>query len=110
RSQAHRASSASDQEARSAGPGTRSVRLAIFPQSRNDKTNRSGQSRAGALGEVRHVGRLAGLVAGRLGLVPSKKNSETIQDLVGPEPLEAVQRLVERGELLARDAADLLHR
>src|SRR5437868_8646855 len=35
--------------------------------------------------------------------------SETIEDLVGPEPLEAVQRLVQRGELLAGDAADLFH-
>src|SRR6202140_1200167 len=35
--------------------------------------------------------------------------SEPIQDLVGPEPLEPVQRLVQRRELLVRDAADLLH-
>src|SRR5690348_6417585 len=35
---------------------------------------------------------------------------ETVQDLVGPEPLEAMQRLVQRRELLVRDAADLLHR
>src|ERR1700755_598155 len=38
------------------------------------------------------------------------QRSEAIQDLVGPEPLEAVQRLVQRRELLVRDAADLLHR
>src|SRR5437867_439117 len=38
-----------------------------------------------------------------------KKFSETIQDLVGPEPLEPVQRLVQRRELLVRDTADLLH-
>src|SRR5262245_16496016 len=38
------------------------------------------------------------------------KGSEPIQDLVGPEPFEAVQRLVQRRELLVRDAADLLHR
>lgn len=37
-------------------------------------------------------------------------NSEAIQDLVGPEALEAVQRLVEGREFLVRDAADLLHR
>src|ERR1700730_1595800 len=38
-----------------------------------------------------------------------ERASETIQDLVGPEPLEPVQRLVERRKLLVRDAADLLH-
>src|SRR5262245_13316066 len=35
---------------------------------------------------------------------------QPIQDLVGPEALEPVQRLVERGELFAVDAADLLDR
>src|SRR6185503_17564147 len=39
-----------------------------------------------------------------------EKISEPIEDLVGPEPLEAVQRLVQGRELLVRDAADLLHR
>src|SRR3954452_96433 len=34
--------------------------------------------------------------------------SEPIQDVVGPKPLEPVQRLVQGGELLVRDAADLL--
>src|SRR3954451_7891044 len=38
------------------------------------------------------------------------KFSEPIQDLVSPEPLQAVQRLVQRRELFVRDAADLLHR
>src|SRR6202163_2307484 len=38
-----------------------------------------------------------------------EKVSETIQDLVGPEPLEPVQRLVEGREFLVRDAADLFH-
>src|ERR1700681_2879087 len=38
-----------------------------------------------------------------------EKVSEPIQDLVGPEPLEPVQRLVEGREFLVRDAADLLH-
>src|SRR5262249_37042485 len=37
-------------------------------------------------------------------------NSETIEDLVGPEPLEAMQRLVQRRKFLVRDAADLLDR
>src|SRR5690242_3110937 len=36
------------------------------------------------------------------------KISEPIQDLVGPEALEAMQRLVQCREFLARDAADLL--
>ncbi len=43
-------------------------------------------------------------LAGNLG----RKFSEPIQDLVGPEALEAVQRLVQRRELLVGDAADLL--
>ena len=34
---------------------------------------------------------------------------EPVEDLVGPEPLEPVQRLVQRRELFVRDAADLLH-
>src|SRR5262249_1719952 len=34
--------------------------------------------------------------------------SETVQDLVGPEPLEPVQRLVQRRELFIRDTTDLL--
>src|SRR5882757_3013144 len=37
------------------------------------------------------------------------KISEPIKDLVGPEPLEPVQRLVQGRELLVRDAADLLN-
>src|SRR5882757_5942930 len=43
------------------------------------------------------------------GLAADAKISEAIRDLVGPEPLEPVQRLVQRRELLVRDAADLLH-
>src|SRR5689334_14333752 len=39
---------------------------------------------------------------------PVGKFSEPVQDLVGPEPLEAMQRLVQRRELLVRNAADLL--
>src|SRR5262245_61202393 len=35
---------------------------------------------------------------------------QPIEDLVGPEPLEPVQRLVEGRELLGIDAADLLDR
>src|SRR5436305_13953743 len=33
---------------------------------------------------------------------------QPIQDLVGPEALEPVQRLVKAGELVSRDPADLL--
>src|ERR1700722_15409157 len=53
----------------------------------------------------------AGLLNRRLGLFPrvSNKVSEPIQDLVGPEPLEPVQRLVQGREFLVGDAADLLH-
>ena len=36
--------------------------------------------------------------------------SEPVEDLVGPEPLEPMQRLVQGGELVGGDAADLLHR
>jgi hypothetical protein len=39
----------------------------------------------------------------------ARAHSEPIQDLVGPEPLEPVQRLVEGCEFLVRDAADLFH-
>src|SRR5262249_36543303 len=34
---------------------------------------------------------------------------QPIEDLIGPEPLEALQRLVERGEFVGIDAADLRH-
>src|SRR5437870_3142825 len=37
-------------------------------------------------------------------------SSQPIEDLVGPEPLEPLQRLVEAGELVGVDAADLLDR
>src|SRR5262245_39523024 len=57
------------------------------------------------LGSVRLALTAAGLLYGRLG----HHFSKTIEDLVGPEPLEAVQRLVQGRELLARDTADLFH-
>src|SRR5262245_63047958 len=41
---------------------------------------------------------------------PTETALQTIEDLVGPEPLEPVQRLVQGGELVGIDAADLLHR
>src|SRR5262245_15633332 len=40
----------------------------------------------------------------------SKRRSEPIQDLIGPEALEPMQRLVQACELIGRDAADLLDR
>src|SRR5713226_3729908 len=40
----------------------------------------------------------------------SKRRLQPIQNLIGPEPLEAVERLVERREFVGIDAADLLHR
>src|SRR5262249_56335427 len=36
--------------------------------------------------------------------------SEPVEDLVGPEPLEPLERFVEAGELVGRDTADLLDR
>src|ERR1700730_2510783 len=36
--------------------------------------------------------------------------SQTIENLIGPEPLEPMQRLVEGRELVGADAADLLDR
>jgi hypothetical protein len=36
--------------------------------------------------------------------------SQTIDNLIGPEPLEPAQRLVEGNELIGIDATDLLHR
>src|SRR6266540_3129442 len=38
-----------------------------------------------------------------------KRRSQPIKNLIGPEPLEALQRLVEHRELVAIDAADLHH-
>src|SRR6266481_6675249 len=75
-----------------------------------NKTHRAG-NRTDALGEVVFFGLAAGLFKRRLGrFVAVVKVSEPIQDLVGPEPLEPVQRLVQGRELLVRDATDLLHR
>src|SRR4051812_970515 len=74
---------------------------------KHTKTHRCRKTGPDALiGKYRLVLAAAGLVWGRLG----REFSEPIEDLVGPEPLEAVQRLVQRGELLAGDAADLFHR
>src|SRR6185436_15828692 len=42
--------------------------------------------------------------------IDGSRISEPVEDLVGPEALEPVQRLVEPRELVAADAADLLHR
>src|SRR6516162_6261207 len=46
--------------------------------------------------------------AGTWGRQP-KRRSQPIEDLIGPEPLQALQRLVERREFLASDSADLGH-
>src|SRR5436190_18304429 len=43
-------------------------------------------------------------------LCAEEKRLQPIEDLVGPETLEAMQRLVQHGELVRRDAADLLDR
>src|ERR1700687_4086253 len=81
----------------------------IFRKSRwHPTTKRTGpETRANALGEVSVVVIywLPVFSRRRLGL----EVSEPIQDLVGPEPLEPVQRLVQGRGLLVRDAADLLH-
>src|SRR6266702_1146451 len=73
-----------------------------------NKTHRP-ENRADALGEVVFFGLAAGLFAPAWPLLRWKKVSEPIQDLVGPEPLEPVQRLVKGCEFLVRDAADLFH-
>src|SRR5262245_43243105 len=43
-------------------------------------------------------------------LQPTRLGLQPIEDLIGPEPLEPMQRLVEGRELLGVDAADLLDR
>src|SRR6266404_795124 len=74
------------------------------------KTKRTGrETRADAFFEVSSACWLPVFFRRRLGLFVSPKFSETVQDLVGPEPLEPVQRLVQGREFLVRDAADLLH-
>src|SRR5258708_28518535 len=75
-------------------------------------TKRTGpKNRTDALGEVSLNSAAAGLFQNAgLACLAVEKVSEPIQDLVGPEPLEPVQRLVQGRELLVPDAADLLHR
>src|SRR5690606_7007987 len=43
-------------------------------------------------------------------VVAAEDSSETIEDLIGPEPLKPVQRLVEARELVVGNTADLFHR
>src|SRR5579872_387889 len=76
-----------------------------FLHGENSKTHRVGKHPVPVRkGEVSFVA--AGLVEG-----PAwPRYSETIKDLVGPEPLEAMQRLVERCKLLIGDAANLHQR
>src|SRR6476646_4091119 len=42
--------------------------------------------------------------------IAATQRSQTIEDLIGPETLEPMQRLVEGRELVVADATDLLHR
>src|ERR1700760_4854762 len=73
-------------------------------------TRRMGRGAANApKGKATWKGNLVGLPVFSLGRL-GQRCLEAIQDLVGPEPLEAIQRLVQRRELLVRDAADLLDR
>ena len=71
------------------------------------ETKRTGpERRADARGEV------FAFVDGRRSFVcrlGRRIISKTIQDLVGPEPLEPMQRLVQRRELIIGDAADLFN-
>src|SRR2546421_3654971 len=72
------------------------------------KTKRTGP---GNPGRCEWGKSLVSRVAAGLFKVPAwPKKSEPIEDLVGPEALEPVQRLVQGREFLVRDAADLLHR
>src|SRR6266581_3105789 len=83
------------------------LQKAVF--NHQNKTHRAG-NRTDALGEVVFFDVAAGLFkAGLAFLSRWEKVSEPIQDLVGPEPLEPVQRLVQGRELLVRDAADLFY-
>src|SRR5579863_2285732 len=74
------------------------------------KTKRTGRMPGPMrMGEVLQV-----MAAGLFGMPAwpccrDRKLSEPVQDLVGPEPLEPVQRLVQGRELLVGDATDLLH-
>ena len=43
-------------------------------------------------------------------VVPPVRDLKAVEDLISPEALKAMQRLVERRELVRIDAADLLHR
>ena len=47
---------------------------------------------------------------GPSGKAETECGSEPVEDLVGPEALQALQRLVHQAEILRRDAADLLDR
>ena len=55
-------------------------------------------------------GNPGGLVAAEVVGMAAVLRLRAVEDLVGPEPLEPVQRLVQGRELVGGDAADLLHR
>src|SRR5437773_11660417 len=92
------------------------------PKSKTHRTRKTGAdaSRAGLTALPVHLSALwppvfSIMIRSRIMIWPAWPSSRTrfsepIQDLVGPEPLEAMQRLVQRRELLVGDAADLLHR
>ena len=50
-----------------------------------------------------------GRKAGRGKSIYPQSGLEPVEDLVGPEPFEPVQRFVERGEFVGIDAANLLN-
>src|SRR6516164_4502476 len=71
-----------------------------------DKTHRSEKYRVGAL-----KGLLFLVTGRRYCCRPAwpRQFLESVEDLVGPETFEAMQRLVQRREFLVRNAADLLN-
>src|SRR5215471_19656924 len=73
------------------------------PGARPGLSNLPGVEPAGA-GEVR------GPVPPFIQVPAAADRSEPVENLVGPEPLEPLQRLVETGELRRADAAHLLDR
>src|SRR5689334_23223387 len=79
-------------------------RSMIFSKTDTRPASSAGQAFSGSCSST-SPGRKAGAwqSAGFLGLEP-------VKDLVRPEPLEALESLVEAGELVGRDTAHLLDR
>src|SRR3954467_5714288 len=89
------------------GPGKFQPRL---PRFRPQTTKRTGPGNPDRCAWGSLILFLLLVVAFRAFLPPAfSKASEPVQDLVGPEPLEPVQRLVQGREFVIRDAADLLN-